>query len=81
MGGEVALGVVEGGVGSLNSFGIPILKGAPVSSQERAYTSPIWYPAWGNNVGVLEQWIDWFFSLLQLSGTPVDFKQGDRQGA
>jgi hypothetical protein len=24
-------------------FGIPIPKGAPVSTQERAYTSPIWY--------------------------------------
>jgi hypothetical protein len=26
-------------------FGIPIPKGAPVSTQERAYTSPIWYNA------------------------------------
>ena len=24
-------------------FGIPIPEGAPVSTQERAYTSPIWY--------------------------------------
>ena len=24
-------------------FGIPIPDGAPVSTQERAYTSPIWY--------------------------------------
>ena len=24
-------------------FGVPIPKGAPVSTQERAYTSPIWY--------------------------------------
>ncbi len=24
-------------------FGIPIPKGAPVSTQDRAYTSPIWY--------------------------------------
>ncbi|MCK5360290.1 MAG: DUF3604 domain-containing protein, partial [Gammaproteobacteria bacterium] len=24
-------------------FGIPIPKGAPTSTQERAYTSPIWY--------------------------------------
>jgi hypothetical protein len=24
-------------------FGIPIPEGAPISTQERAYTSPIWY--------------------------------------
>jgi hypothetical protein len=24
-------------------FGIPVPKGAPTSTQERAYTSPIWY--------------------------------------
>ena len=24
-------------------FGVPIPEGAPVSTQERAYTSPIWY--------------------------------------
>ena len=28
-------------------FGIPIPKGAPVSTQERAYTSPIWYSPQG----------------------------------
>ena len=24
-------------------FGVPIPEGAPVSTQERTYTSPIWY--------------------------------------
>ena len=35
---------LETRIGTLNLFdGIPIPKGAPVSTQERAYTSPIWY--------------------------------------
>ena len=29
-------------------FGIPIPEGAPTSTQERAYTSPIWYGPGGN---------------------------------